>query len=183
MEATLRPHPDTPAPFVESFDVIVGRGPFGLSLEYSIRGDTCSIAVPDPAEPARRDALWRTTCFEAFIRGEAGEAYVEVNLSPSNEWAAYAFAGYRDGMRPLEEVPDPEIFALHDEGLLQLTGHVDLARVPSLSLYDTWHIGLSAVIEAADGSKSYWALKHPPGKPDFHHRDCFALELPPPNPA
>ena len=25
---------------------------------------------------------------------------------------------------------------------------------------------------------SYWALAHPPGKPDFHHPDCFALELP-----
>jgi hypothetical protein len=33
------------------------------------------------------------------------------------------------------------------------------------------------VIEAADGSLSYWALRHPPGKPDFHHRDAFALEL------
>jgi len=22
-------------------------------------------------------------------------------------------------------------------------------------------------------------LAHPPGKPDFHHPDCFALELPP----
>jgi hypothetical protein len=21
-------------------------------------------------------------------------------------------------------------------------------------------------------------LAHPPGKPDFHHSDCFALELP-----
>ena len=39
-------------------------------------------------------------------------------------------------------------------------------------------IGLSAVIEETDGTKSYWALRHPPGPPDFHHPDCFALELP-----
>jgi hypothetical protein len=38
-------------------------------------------------------------------------------------------------------------------------------------------VGLSAVIEEVDGSKSYWALRHPPGQPDFHHRDCFALRL------
>ena len=41
-------------------------------------------------------------------------------------------------------------------------------------------IALSAVIEEVDGTKSYWALRHPPGAPDFHHPDCFALELPAP---
>lgn len=39
-------------------------------------------------------------------------------------------------------------------------------------------VGLSAVIEERRGAKSYWALAHPAGKPDFHHSDCFALELP-----
>ena len=34
-----------------------------------------------------------------------------------------------------------------------------------------------------DGGISYWALAHPPGKPDFHHPDSFALTLPPPEPA
>jgi len=41
-----------------------------------------------------------------------------------------------------------------------------------------FHIGLAAVIEELDGTKSYWALAHPPGAPDFHHADCFALTLP-----
>jgi hypothetical protein len=40
-------------------------------------------------------------------------------------------------------------------------------------------VGLSAVIEEADGTISYWAVAHPDGKADFHHRDCFALMLPP----
>ena len=38
-------------------------------------------------------------------------------------------------------------------------------------------LALAAVIEEVDGTKSYWALRHPPGKPDFHHPDCFALTL------
>ena len=38
-------------------------------------------------------------------------------------------------------------------------------------------LGLAAVIESADGALSYWALRHPPGEPDFHHRDAFALAL------
>jgi hypothetical protein len=30
---------------------------------------------------------------------------------------------------------------------------------------------------ALSGALSYWALRHPPGKPDFHHPAGFALEL------
>ena len=33
------------------------------------------------------------------------------------------------------------------------------------------------VIEAADGSKSYWALAHGASQPDFHLRQSFALTL------
>jgi hypothetical protein len=35
------------------------------------------------------------------------------------------------------------------------------------------------VIEETNGNKSYWALAHPAGKPDFHHADGFAYELSP----
>jgi hypothetical protein len=40
------------------------------------------------------------------------------------------------------------------------------------------HVGLSAVVKETSGRQSYWALAHPSGKPDFHHSDCFALEVP-----
>jgi len=40
-----------------------------------------------------------------------------------------------------------------------------------------WRLSLSAVIEQADGRLSYWALAHPPGKPDFHRADCFTCEI------
>ena len=43
----------------------------------------------------------------------------------------------------------------------------------------SWRLGLSAVIEDANGDISYWALAHPPGKPDFHHADGFACEFSP----
>jgi hypothetical protein len=43
-----------------------------------------------------------------------------------------------------------------------------------------FRFGLSVVIEERDGRCSYWALKHPPGKPDFHHPGGFLLEIDPP---
>jgi hypothetical protein len=39
------------------------------------------------------------------------------------------------------------------------------------------------VIEESDGTKSYWALAHPAGPPDFHDPTCFALDLAAPSAA
>ena len=53
--------------------------------------------------------------------------------------------------------------------------HVDATVPAGRSL----RLGLSAVVEEYDGMLSYWALRHPPGKPDFHHAAAFALVLEP----
>ena len=41
-----------------------------------------------------------------------------------------------------------------------------------------WALGLSAVLEEKDGTKSYWALAHAADKPDFHDAGCFVARLP-----
>ena len=38
-------------------------------------------------------------------------------------------------------------------------------------------LGLAAVVEDKARVLSYWALKHPAEKPDFHHADSFVVEL------
>ncbi len=70
----------------------------------------------------------------------------------------------------------------HDDGW-QLQAFLDLHLLPGLTDEVPLRLGLSAVLEMKDGSLSYWALAHPPGKPDFHHPDSFALTLPPLEPA
>ena len=67
--------------------------------------------------------------------------------------------------------PDPKIRVQRAAGRLDLQAQVGFRPKGKV------RIGLSAVIEEADGSLSYWALRHAPGKPDFHHQDAFALEL------
>lgn len=59
-----------------------------------------------------------------------------------------------------------------------LNGHLEDATLDSGR---RWILGMSAVIEEVDGTKSFWALAHPPGKPDFHHPDCFTLKVPAPS--
>ena len=172
----LSPHPETPCAFVDRLEVEVARHGTRLLLDYRLRGDMGRWRVPVRREPRRQDGLWQHSCFEAFVHG-AGEAYCEINLSPSSEWAAYGFDAYRAGMRPLDRVPDPEIGMRGDDAVHALRAEVELGSVAALRPDRPWRIGLSAVIEDVDGTKSYWALAHPPGPPDFHHPDCFVAEL------
>lgn len=166
----LIPHPAFPPAAVEEIEVAaeLRRGP--ASLAWKVRGALPHI--PSPAAPVRTDGLWRTTCFELFVRPEGGTGYFEFNFSPSHAWAAYRFDDYRAGMADLP-LPVPMIEPIEDGVHVA----VDLSALPP----GPWRAALTAVIEEQDGTKSYWALAHPPGKPDFHDPACFALELPAPS--
>jgi hypothetical protein len=144
-----------------------------LRFDFMLSGAIDRVAIAPPRAGERTDGLWQHSCFEAFLRLPGG-GYVEFNFSPSGDWASYRFDAYRTGMRADPAMPRLRV-ERSDEGLA-LAAEIDLAGWPALP--DA--IGLSAVIEEIDGTKSYWALRHPPGKPDFHHPDCFAIQLPAP---
>jgi hypothetical protein len=127
------------------------------------------------------DRLWQHTCFEVFISVEGHSAYHEFNCAPSGEWAAYAFRRYREGAPLADDELAPSIIVRSAGDGLALDAIVRLDRLPTTEPHAPLQLALSAVVEEKDGALSYWALKHPPGKPDFHHPDAFALELLPPD--
>lgn len=173
----LIPHPDFPAKFIREIGVEVTRiSAVSLELIFIVGGAIDEIELPELADRMFVDGLWRHTCFEAFVMPGQGGGYVELNVAPSMEWAGYSFSGYRDGMARLLEL-DPVTAAGWQPDRLWLSICVDL---PTLAGAPVWSLGLSAVIEAKDGTKSYWALAHAPGPPDFHNRDCFTARLPAP---
>ena len=149
-----------------------------LRITYQVNGDIDKLKIPANSCPRRTDRLWEHTCFEAFIRADSDASYYEFNFSPSGEWAAYSFRSYRDGEPLQDESCSPEIVVRRAADRIELDAVVRLNRLPAIRLGSLLRIGLSAVIEANDGTLSYWALKHPAAKPDFHHPDSFALELP-----
>ena len=131
--------------------------------------------LPQATHPKRADTLWEHTCFEVFISEGEGPGYIEFNFAPSREWAMYHFTSYRRDMRAVYDIAVPRIGAPIRSDYFELFPVI-------YPLADTGsRIGLSAVVEETDGTKSYWALAHPPGKPDFHHAACFAATLPPPS--
>lgn len=166
----LNCHPDTPARNVRAVKVEwTMTDAADVLLAFAVDGFDW-LYLPEMTTSTRADELWRTTCFEMFWKPIGGTAYYEFNLSPSLQWAAYAFDGYRDGMMDLPLAIDPVIARMADG----IEADVDLSTVPP----GPAHIALTAVIEEIDGTKSYWSLAHPPGGPDFHHPDCFALKVP-----
>ena len=176
----LRCHPQSQKAAVAAIEVNVGPVRANrLTLHYRIQGRVEEILFPTLAIPeqARADGLWRQTCFEAFIRPDGGSQYAEFNFAPSTQWAAYHFTDYRRGMSEAEVPKAPIIWRLSEEDVYVLGVEFSL---PSFHSDNGNILNLSAVIEERDGTKSYWALSHPPeGPPDFHHPACFTLELPP----
>ena len=158
-----------------------------LRITYRIPGDTSMVDLPKRIEPfvkrsgqRRADRLWEHTCFEAFIRAGDGSGYFELNFSPSSEWGSYEFDDYRSGMRNADIDP-PAVHPTAWQNRFELSARVVL---PPVCKNLPWRLNLTAVIEERDGTKSYWALSHPPqGPPDFPHPACFTLELPPPSEA
>ena len=179
MRQALTLHPGSRCIAATRIDVEIGRPhPSNLVLRYSVTGRISDLRMPLLGAPTRAQELWQHTCFEAFVRAPPGTAYYEFNFAPSMQWAAYRFSAYRREMSVAEDVGAPRIEAQSRGEFYELRASLELGALASLPSDGAWRLGLSAVIEETSGRKSFWALAHPPGKPDFHHADCFAYELP-----
>lgn len=173
--AALVAHPDARAEAVQGLKGRVSIAtPGALRFEYSLEADLSRLRVPPPGPGRRLDELWRHTCFEAFVAHLGETAYHEFNFSPSRDWAAYRFSGYREGMTPAQLDGAPRIDVHQEGGRLQLDCVVAWPVTPTAARL---RVALAAVIEADDGRVSYWAVRHAPGRPDFHHPAAFALEI------
>ena len=166
LHAALERHPAAPCIPLRGIQVFLNRAADGkLELKYLLEGDIEHVRIPPP----RAERLWQHTCCEIFIAPGGLSAYDEYNFSPSGDWAAYAFTRYREGSALA--VADPKIAVARSSQRLELEARIARSYPGKLK------IGVSAVVEDAGGALSYWALRHPPGKPDFHHPTSFALEL------
>jgi hypothetical protein len=147
-------------------------------VRFAVEGDVGALLVPDGGDPRRADRLWQHTCFETFVVEQEGEGgYFELNFAPSTEWAVYHFTAYRTGMTVVEAARPPRISVSREAGRLSLDAVIDLESLPALQDSPILRLALSAVVEDTQHRLSYWALAHPPGKPDFHHADGFALTV------
>jgi hypothetical protein len=177
MQFTLVPHPATPTsepPFKVWVNVDYA-GSFGAAatanIWFGVGAPAERFVIPE-GEPDPADELWKTTCFETFLREAGGKRYREWNFAPSGQWAVYDFSSRRKGMKNAE-IASPPYVRMEDN----LTWWA-LGATIAVETGKKWEMGLSAVLEEKDGTISYWALAHAGDKPDFHSPDCFTARLP-----
>ena len=175
MRQALTRHISTGSP-AATVEVEIKRSADSLALHYFVTGDIKKLVLPELSNPTRADELWKHSCFEAFIMPEQGGGYTEFNLSTSGQWAAYHFKAHRSGMTNIAEAKDPGVGTRGIGDRYELRAAFDISHIPNLG--GNWKVGLSVILEATDGVRSYWAIRHPENKLDFHHLDCFAMQLP-----
>lgn len=176
---TLHPHPSEPAPVVQALHATLARSAAGgWQLLFVLQANRTDLRIPAPAPARAADGLWQHTCFELFVGVTGEQAYREFNFSPSSQWAGYAFSTYRERL-PWSPAYPPVIQVCQDAGELRLSAQVAAQDWPVPAPGQGWRAGLTAVLEAHDGSLSYWALHHPGPRPDFHHLDGFTHAIRP----
>ena len=176
MQLVLVPHPATPPSDPElkvwaNVDYAARLGPVATAnIWFGVKAPVDRFVLRE-GEPGRADELWQATCFEAFLRRPGEEGYREWNFAPSGQWAAYDLAGYRDG-RTDADVAAP--YVRMEDNFTWWT----LGATIAVPADGAWELGLSAILEERDGTKSYWALAHlDEDEPDFHAPSCFAARL------
>jgi hypothetical protein len=170
-------------------DVTLDRDAAALHLDYRLRGDLSLLLLPSPQEALDPDRLWAHTCCEIFLAQAASPAYREYNFSPSGQWAAYAFSAYRQ-RTAWKNPPAPRMSWQREKNVLRLRVTLPAAALPAVplqaalavvvltnSVFPDEQFAPSTSRQTLEPACAYYALRHPPGAPDFHHRANFILHL------
>ncbi|MDR3157733.1 MAG: DOMON-like domain-containing protein [Zoogloeaceae bacterium] len=170
--ATLSPHPDFPAPDV-AVDVAGIWEDADLRLEYTLRGKLSAFLFPAPGQELDPGRLWAHSCCEVFLATADSCAYREYNFSPNGQWAVFDFSDYRQRAESTPALAAPRTQWQHTPAALHLCLELPAAALPAAPL----RLALAVVLETRAGRLAYYALRHPPGAPDFHHPSCFTFHL------
>jgi len=174
----LVPHPEMGSQAIKSVEVDVVEATNTILLMYSVEPAETLLLPAYGRE--RRDNLWQGSCFELFIKPET-RGYVEFNFAPLEAWNAYSFLDWRMGRRAYQPDAEPKMVDSRTDSRKEAFPgryELDVVLSPDIMLFAPATVSLAAILEEEGGAKSYWALAHPPGEPNFHHADCFAARLP-----
>ena len=157
-----------------------------LSILYQLTGDLNKVVLPElNSNTSRGEKLWEQTCFELFLGAGLERAkdllYREFNFTPSGAWNVLTLQGYRYATK---EEPSFESLPFTVEEVdngLNLKADIDVSSLVEET--QPIRLGVSAVLivqdEQGNPQETFWAIKHPASKPDFHHPNSFALSMQP----
>ena len=173
---TLVRFPDSNIPEIEIYGKVARQSNI-LTIHYHVTGQTEDILFPESsAQPARKDELWLSTCFEFFLAIPDRAPYWEFNLSPSGDWNVYYMDAYRRiGFREETSVERLPFSVRREASCVSVEASADLS--PIIAEVVPVQAGITSVIQTLERHETYWALTHPNPQADFHLRDSFILAL------
>ncbi|WP_163336073.1 DOMON-like domain-containing protein [Desulfopila sp. IMCC35008] len=174
-EFTLIPF-TAPATGIKGVSGTVRRQNGCLIITYRLTGNIESISMPLPqAPPARRDGLWKGSCFECFVQAVGHDDYHEINLAPNGDWNVYHFTKYRAGMAEESAIDRIESAVFVERESATIRCRIALDKCYPVS--SLMQVGISCILLHRSGTPSHWALKHLGSKPDFHDSRAFCISL------
>ncbi len=169
-----------------SIEVYAQRHDSAIQASFRLKGPLEKLKMPHttkPKGPEFNQELWKHSCFELFLKSPDSDFYWEWNFAPNLDWGHFSFESYRM----------PAINPSHSAGIQSFQAITEksasleiLVQIrPEHSPWLMWalmnrlplKIGFAAIVEFQDSTLSYWALKHPGPKPDFHLEESFAFNL------
>lgn len=168
--------PFSPLPFPVSCEAqLVRLGP-QMQFKFILEDPTEQLSMgsthfdQQPQADSRKDLLWKKTCFEIFLKNPQTGAYYEFNFSTEKEWNLYSFKDYRKPQPPIRS----DDFRLQN---IKWRNKEFQAQILNQTDWFEMEVALTAVLQARSGDLFYMSLKHPDGKPDFHHADNFQFKI------
>lgn len=153
--------------------VEVERSGDWLSLDYLLEADLDLLQIPKTtSQPQFKEELWKTTCFEAFLKSSSS-AYLEWNFSPSGDYWNQGFVDYRKVDPQFKELTPLLIQVESDQ-----TQNKCLRIRSKVPLEDEYvKLGLASAVHLKNDECLYFSLKHSENRPDFHRADSFLIDL------
>jgi len=139
----------------------VTRQSSNFYIHYVLAGSLGTIALPAlNTNAARKDELWKATCFEFFLAPKDKTQYWEFNMSSSGDWNVYVMDAYRQvGMREetrIKRFPF-EVQKGADSLSLEMAINLDLIIAREKSI----EVGVASVIQTKNGKETYWPVAEP----------------------
>jgi hypothetical protein len=182
MRKTLLPFAPTPHPLKFEVDFQISANQ--LTIAYYLTGATNHILFLDqsPSQSDRADELWKSTCFEWFLKSSHSKKYWEFNVAPTGRWNFYELDDYRTNLQRSALIETPRFSAHQRPDAMNSYQFKVEANLKNLfekgnELVKNGRFAVTSVIQWISGEVSYFSLKHPSNKPDFHSNDGFTISL------
>lgn len=150
-----------------------------FSIKYHVElSSTLELWEKPNSSLERKIGLWEGTCFEAFLRNETTNQYLEFNFSGTGWWNAFLFEKKGQDLSEYLPIKIESHRFIKSKRFRSFEFSVKTSLLPFDFNQGKFSLGLSTILVNDHHEKEYFALKHLKDQPDFHDENTYLkLEL------